>query len=50
MRVSFKLLDKEKIGIIPNDKIWINFHITKHCIVSFDEEEYQDIIKKIEAN
>ena len=46
MKVLFKLLDEDKKGILPDDKIWINFHITKHLIVSYDDEGYGNDISK----
>jgi hypothetical protein len=50
MEVSFKLLDELKIGWIPEKLLWVNFHLTKHFILGFESEGFNNNTELNEKN
>ena len=46
MEITFTLLDEPKKGWVPEKIIWVNFHLTKHFIVSFTDEGYDQFTSK----
>ena len=44
MEIQFKLLDKNNSAFIPEKIRWVNFHMTKHLILGFHSEGYNNRI------